>query len=370
MKLLHYSLVLALLITGFSCRKKKYPEDVVITNTAVYYTKLKVNDQPLTLEAGIDNYYMYSSYIQDSNNVYGFIAELKKSNCDNCGNSLKIQINDYKSSVFNSVVSPDSSFRKGTYHFYSGAKDPSYAVNFSSSIQSEAYSWNFGDGGTSNVKDPKHTFEKPGKYNVCLTTRNSSGCVSTICNVQRIEAGNPFKVNINVLSSSGNTVTFGSNVSGGTGPFKYFWSFGDGTTSSAVNPVCNYRYRGGYPVSLMVIDGKNDTARANFNAITQNDVSSCAANYALTKITPVLTNLALSNVSVSWKDANGEEYTSHAQPQSNMSYFEVLSISKGENNEKGQPTVKLQVRFSCKVYNGNKEISLTDAETVMCVAYK
>ncbi|MBL7933661.1 MAG: PKD domain-containing protein [Bacteroidia bacterium] len=370
MKLLTYSLIFALLITSLSCKKKEYPEDVVITNAPVYYSRLKVNDLPLTLQAGIDDYYMYSSYKQDSNNVYGFIGELKKSTCDNCTNSLKIQINDYKTSVFNSPVIADSSFKMGKYGFFAGAKELSYSVNFKSSVVSDEYAWNFGDGTTSTEKDPVHTFIKPGKYNVCLTTRNNNGCMSTICNVQRVESGNPFKASISVLSSNGNTVVFASSYSGGTAPFKYFWSFGDGSTSTAVNPVCNYKYRGGYPVSLMIIDSKNDTARANFNAVTQNDMSSCATNYSVANISPVQTNLALSNVAVSWKDASGVEYVSNTGQQSDDAYFEVTSISNGGLNEKGQPTVKLQIRFSCKVYNGNKVIKLTDAETVICVAYR
>ncbi|MDY0267142.1 MAG: PKD domain-containing protein [Methanimicrococcus sp.] len=38
-----------------------------------------------------------------------------------------------------------------------------------------SWAWNFGDGGTSTEKNPKHTYQKSGYYNVTLTVKNAYG---------------------------------------------------------------------------------------------------------------------------------------------------------------------------------------------------
>jgi gliding motility-associated-like protein len=42
--------------------------------------------------------------------------------------------------------------------------------------------WNFGDGTTSNLKDPIHQYAIPGTYNVTLTATNAEGCSTTSTN--------------------------------------------------------------------------------------------------------------------------------------------------------------------------------------------
>ncbi|RYZ48189.1 MAG: PKD domain-containing protein, partial [Sphingobacteriales bacterium] len=41
------------------------------------------------------------------------------------------------------------------------------------------YSWNFGDGGTSNLPNPSHTFTTDGAYTVLLTATSNNGCEDT-----------------------------------------------------------------------------------------------------------------------------------------------------------------------------------------------
>ena len=38
-----------------------------------------------------------------------------------------------------------------------------------------AWSWDFGDGGTSTAQNPTHTYATPGTYSVTLTVRRTSG---------------------------------------------------------------------------------------------------------------------------------------------------------------------------------------------------
>lgn len=50
---------------------------------------------------------------------------------------------------------------------------------------SSAYTWNFGDGGTSNSTNPSHTYTTAGTYTVCLklsgTNANAEPCIDSFC---------------------------------------------------------------------------------------------------------------------------------------------------------------------------------------------
>ncbi len=50
---------------------------------------------------------------------------------------------------------------------------------------SSVYTWNFGDGGTSNSTNPSHTYTTAGTYTVCLklsgTNANAEPCIDSFC---------------------------------------------------------------------------------------------------------------------------------------------------------------------------------------------
>lgn len=51
-----------------------------------------------------------------------------------------------------------------------------------------SYAWDFGDGGTSTVASPSHTYANYGTYTVCLTVDNN-GCTSTFCDTTDVLVG-------------------------------------------------------------------------------------------------------------------------------------------------------------------------------------
>jgi len=44
-----------------------------------------------------------------------------------------------------------------------------------------AWLWNFGDGGSSTLQNPIHTYAGAGSYNVCLIVVNNNGCIDSVC---------------------------------------------------------------------------------------------------------------------------------------------------------------------------------------------
>jgi PKD repeat protein len=58
-------------------------------------------------------------------------------------------------------------------------------------------------------------------------------------------------------------VQFTGSASGGTSPYSYRWSFGNGQTSNAQNPSVTYNETGNYTVTLTVTDGENKSDSAS-----------------------------------------------------------------------------------------------------------
>jgi len=124
------------------------------------------------------------------------------------------------------------------------------------------YSWNFGDGTSSTVASPTHTFPGPGYYNITLSATNSQGCVSSLTKVAYIHVFTPsvpgFTASPTYFCHPPGTVVF-TNTSSGTGPFTCTWSFGDGTTGTGTTPSHTYTASGSYTVTLVETDGDGCT---------------------------------------------------------------------------------------------------------------
>ena len=119
-----------------------------------------------------------------------------------------------------------------------------------------SYYWSFGDGDTSNLINPSHTYNTSGSYWVTLISI-SAGCNDTIKQLITI---NPIPVAAFAYGFTGcnSIVNFTNNSSGGN---IYHWNFGDGDTSNNQTPVHAFSTMGNYSVSLIVTNsaGCSDT---------------------------------------------------------------------------------------------------------------
>src|SRR5207253_1402294 len=77
-------------------------------------------------------------------------------------------------------------------------------INFYCPTSGLTYLWNFGDGGTSSVQNPIHTYSSTGSYTVTLTVSNSCG---NNVSSQSITVSN---IGINEIENS-NSITISPN---------------------------------------------------------------------------------------------------------------------------------------------------------------
>lgn len=135
-----------------------------------------------------------------------------------------------------------------------------------------SWNWDFGDGFSSQEKNPLHTYTEGGNFNVTLQITNNNGCKSTLSKTAyiQISSGAIADFTMNNHSSCGAPAAIDfQNLSIGTGALEYEWSFGDGTTSNQTSPSHTYNTRGTYDVQLIVKNssGCTDTILKK-NAIT------------------------------------------------------------------------------------------------------
>ena len=118
-----------------------------------------------------------------------------------------------------------------------------HTVNFQdiSSGSPTAWFWNFGDGTSSTLQNPTHIFNLNGSVTVCLTI-TTNNCTSTYCDSIYIQGGATNTCNANFVfhaDSLNNHKYYFANSSTTTYQnlqTQYSWNFGDGTTSTSVNP--------------------------------------------------------------------------------------------------------------------------------------
>ena len=124
--------------------------------------------------------------------------------------------------------------------------------------------WDFGDGNVSTQQNPLHTYVVAGSFTITLQVKNSKGCTKIINKPNHIVISDGVKSSFNIVQNANcgvpSTIAF-NNTSIGTGVINYVWNFGDGGTSTDVNPSYTYTTAGSYNVSLLATNssGCKDT---------------------------------------------------------------------------------------------------------------
>ncbi len=173
----------------------------------------------------------------------------KRNGCTNeCASNFSSAKNDDGSCEF---VKPVIDY---TSHFVNNCKPP-YGVNFHTAVNNISckvkYDWSFGDGGTSSEQYPYHIFTASGSYLITLRTTNETEVTTKQFNIV-LDTLQAIVSQFYYTGTNNNyhipaKVTF-SNTSQFAGTFS--WNFGDGFTSTNVDPEHIYTVPGTYTVTL------------------------------------------------------------------------------------------------------------------------
>lgn len=110
-----------------------------------------------------------------------------------------------------------------------------------------SWRWEFGDGNTSNLKTPVHTYTRSGFFTVSLTVLLNTGCAKMYSNFKSFDVqGGPAEFTFTKTNCPPYIVNFKDTTYGN--PVSWSWNFGDGTISSLQNPIHTYSKSGFYTV--------------------------------------------------------------------------------------------------------------------------
>ncbi len=147
---------------------------------------------------------------------------------------------------------------------------PYTAVFENTSLAGTDFLWDFGDGTTSTQSSPTHTYTTTGTFNVRLIATDTNTC-------NRVDTSAYFPITVLANPTAQfswqpdppveNTPVQFTNLS--IGAIAYLWNFGDGDTSTLVNPAHQYNATGTYLAELIAYNaaGCSDTFRLQVSVI-------------------------------------------------------------------------------------------------------
>ena len=177
--------------------------------------------------------------------------------------------------TIDSVSIPSTGVEAGTLSFSSTASDDGG--------DALVYTWDWGDGSTTDGAVVQHAYADQGTYTVTLTVTDDDGGSASTSSTVAISNVNP-QITSAVIPSSGDeaeTLFFsatGTDVAADTLTFS--WDFGDGGTATGTNVTHVYDDNATYTVTLTLTDEDGGSATTS-------------ANIAIANVAPQIANVAI-----------------------------------------------------------------------------
>ena len=336
----------------------------------MFYFKGIVSGQDVDINAGENQYYMFTSHGKDSLNIQSFIGTLGKEGCaelDFCPDRITLSIREQKDngSIEESIQVKSYVLRGPPQYFFEKYR---MTLTSASSPISFQHVYDFGDGTFSNDINPVKEVSNPADSVLVpsLVISSGTGCVSQI----------EFPVNL----ASNCEVDFFPKFQSG----QLTWS-----PSPKLNRLELWDFGNGYlplgPGNLPPADSvftacvqSTDTITGCVsykckNVILDTNKVNCVANFDMQKeIVYTEDSYDYSEVTIEYEGTQGERFSSMNFDQPSESYFEITEVEDYKMDNNGNYTKKITVRFQLRVF-GEKEseyLDFTTEKSVFAIAYQ
>lgn len=338
----------------------------------VFKLSAVIDNEEKVWEAGLDNQYMYTYTSRDSNDLVQFQGTLGEVGCQFCPNSISFDfVQKLNDNTVNALFAQDIDFRNATIPLEIVGYNTSFEANLNG-ISPYTLEWDFGDGSTpiiTNASNLQHEFVSEGLYHVCLKITDASGCESVIC--RDISTDNMMNCSINFdvfnLGNNFSNSFFFHTYPAGVPPFHYHWNVPLDTSIYqnfiVQSPTVTMNQLGAMSVRVDMTDDNNCNCSLTQTVNFHNLDTSCIHHFDyLTEpiYTPGSLEEYFSTLNIQYIDENGNLFSSALGEQPDSSFIHIIDIQDFILNEDNLPTKKIDLEFSCRLYdiNGNyKELS-------------
>ena len=389
-KYLLFPLILCLIT---ACDKEKLPGEST-EGEVVFSVDYTVDGTSKAIDAGKDDYYMFTDFVEEEDMVYTFSGTLKKENCTtDCGEQLRIEIRDHHRNIDNRPFKLEQSLQAREYQFSDIKFEQMpllisynlYHVNVtsqSSGVGELKYSWFYQDDISKDqiIKDLKNPVinivfntDNIGEEMIALEVIDEQGNKCYREHRDIILGGyTPCMADFSAEKLSNGKIKLEAIVNQGMEPFKYTWGNGDTTRVIEVDPV-----NAEYELSILSgTDGCFNRIRKSIKiegdqinmidcSFTWDDDNNSWEKYR------ELSGLRFQfgKVTLIYTDDQGIEYRSDQNTQESLSFFEVTEVAPFQENENGDQTLKLTVKYQCDLWSSDGQKKSIEGEGTIAMAY-
>lgn len=373
-----YSILLALLvIVGVGCDGPEPPIDS--EGEVVFSIDGTIEGNPLLIEAGREDVYLFTSYALNNDDIYEFTTNFEKTTqcLTGCNEALSISLLNTQVGIGFDL---GSAVYLGDYPLATSEVDSTLAFEVAFQTIATGSStifpkWNFGDGTTANDLSPTHIFTTPNalvKLKVQDLLGQESSVQSSIDFGTGTECQKDFYGSFNIITGF---YEFRLTEIQGLNPSTtYNWSLTSSNDSSS-----------GFGSSFQTSVQANDLFEVCLDVNENGCVSQICKTYSNqtktlitaatfeTSITPTfIKNIesTLSNVAISYTNESGQVFSTKNGAQTSQRYFKIVKITPFAKNENNQSTVMVEAEIKCTLYDNNGEtLELESNQLIFAIAY-
>jgi PKD domain len=353
MKISKYIPVLLVGLLGVgACKKNTVPNDLGL---ATFFIEGKADNAPFELYAGVNNTYMYTNFYSDNKNIQTYEGTIKATDSNIVEPYFQIALKNNKIGPWNNSeeVLPNTVFNNYILDSVNGVLTHVRNVQFTFTGITQnvvKYSWNFGDGSSAAIANPRHSFKVGGVKNVSLTVTYANGSIDFLSNtINTDKAACQAQIYVTRIPNSD------SIWLSATPGYNYNWQLPDGSISNAQElwytaPISNRNY-----FTVTTSGACNNTYRQV--AVGRNSAMLCNFNYTATDSSYIDNSVPLqqTNTAIITYKKNNKTYLSYKNSyntgQLAAPIFTVTQKEFYQNNKANQRTLKLTGTLQTFLYN-------------------
>ena len=362
-------LLLLCLVLWSACRTGELPPDM--PDEPVFTAGFSVNGEAHSLAAGVEDVYLFTRFEEDDANVLVLSGTFAQSDCPqgNCAGSLTFE---FRNDRTGSEVLIDTLLRAGTLEYYydqPAVTDEVFRYRFFSpdSADYPLLQWKIDNApiviGTSIVRE----FAQDTVHTVQLFAFRNGALKSKVgYSIDSDTTSNNFPtVGITVLDSMNGGAPYSLIAETHGSPVSSFeWN-----TGAATQQITAFIPQEIYAVHVESPAG--DTAYAGLFGIDPVIRKTADFGYTVQHIVSSPDTLYLNRINIRWVDEDGRTWESRLGVQTPDATFQILSSTPYDLNENGVKTRKMEVSFSCRLYNDLEPLlsRVVEGTAVIAVGY-